>query len=201
MAIDRTGINSLNAGDSDSLEAGGPEQLRLTGDVRMAQKLPPQLEQMIKQYWIKQGGSAADRIEDIPKDFIQEILQIFQQSSRGNTQMPSRGDTQMPSSPERSMSAYGGTARPTYTQSRKQRMAGGGIAQLAKKSKDGTRPGYRGSDWSPGAGSPGTTSSGGNVNTGGGGGTGGGQDNPNQGWPTYVAPAAPVHDLILIMPL
>ena len=74
MAIDRTGINSLR---EDSLEAGGPEQLRLTGDVRMAQKLPPQLEQMIKQYWIKQGGSAADRIEDIPQDFIQEILQIF----------------------------------------------------------------------------------------------------------------------------
>ena len=62
----------------------------------------------------------------------------------------------------------------------------GGTPQLAKKSKDGTRPGYRGSDWGgddknddkgetssdsgwgPGVGSPGTTSSGGNVNTGGG---------------------------------
>ena len=43
----------------------------------------------------------------------------------------------------------------------------GGTPQLAKKSKDGTRPGYRGSDWGPGAGSPGTTSSGGNKNTGG----------------------------------
>jgi hypothetical protein len=42
----------------------------------------------------------------------------------------------------------------------------GGTPQLAKKSKDGTRPGYRGSDWGPGAGSPGTTSSGGNKNTG-----------------------------------
>ena len=42
----------------------------------------------------------------------------------------------------------------------------GGTPQLAKKSKDGTRPGYRGSDWGPGAGSPGTTSSGDNKNTG-----------------------------------
>jgi len=48
----------------------------------------------------------------------------------------------------------------------------GGTPQLAKKSKDGKRPGYRGDDayggggWGPGAGSPGTTSSGGNVNTG-----------------------------------
>jgi len=66
------------------------------------------------------------------------------------------------------------------------RAKNGGTPQLAKKSKDGTRPGYRGSDWasdnqnddqgetssdsgwSPGAGSPGTTSTGGNVNTGGG---------------------------------
>ena len=47
----------------------------------------------------------------------------------------------------------------------------GGTPQLAKKSKDGTRPGYKGSDWGPGAGSPGTTSSGGNVNTGGSGNT------------------------------
>jgi hypothetical protein len=55
--------------------------------------------------------------------------------------------------------------------------------QLAKKNTDGSRPGYYGPDeghendpghgsnaggWGPGAGSPGTTSSGGNVNTGGG---------------------------------
>ncbi len=65
----------------------------------------------------------------------------------------------------------------------------GGSPQLVKKSKDGKRPGYRGpggyqsgqsdpasdqgetssdSGWGPGAGSPGTTSTGGNVNTGGG---------------------------------
>ena len=50
----------------------------------------------------------------------------------------------------------------------------GGTPQLAKKSKDGKRPGYAGEDWdwsgldsggwNPGASSPGTTSTGGNVN-------------------------------------
>ena len=72
-------------------------------------------------------------------------------------------------------------------------MKKGGTPQLAKKSKDGKRPGYRGrtdantmsgsgvgvgssnnfsgmdsGGWDPGVSSPGTTSSGGNVNTGGG---------------------------------
>ena len=51
------------------------------------------------------------------------------------------------------------------------RAKNGGTPQLAKKSKDGTRPGYRGSDWGPGASSPGTTSTGQNVNTGGDGNT------------------------------
>ena len=124
MAIDRTGINSLNAGAPD---------LRLEGDIASIQAIPIEIQKMILQYWIQQGsGSPADRIEDVPKEFRDNILRLFQQSSRGNTQMPSRGNTQMPSSPERSMSAYGGTARPTYTQSRKQRMAGGGITGLEK---------------------------------------------------------------------
>ena len=63
------------------------------------------------------------------------------------------------------------------------RAKNGGTPQLAKKSKDGTRPGYRGSDWGddpqgefggidsggwdPGVSSPGTTSSGGSAWTGG----------------------------------
>jgi hypothetical protein len=37
--------------------------------------------------------------------------------------------------------------------------------QLVNKPANGKRPGYRGSDWGPGAGSPGTTKSGGNKNT------------------------------------
>ena len=123
MAIDRTGINSL--------EAGGPEQLRLTGDVRMAQKLPPQLEQMIKQYWIQEGGSAADRIEDIPQDFRDKIIQLFRQMASAE-EAPAGYDEyrlnelknqRLPEPPEwynkEIEMAYGGTARPTYTQSRK----------------------------------------------------------------------------------
>jgi hypothetical protein len=39
--------------------------------------------------------------------------------------------------------------------------------QLVNKPANGKRPGYKGSDWGPGAGSPGTTKSGGNKNTGG----------------------------------
>ena len=37
--------------------------------------------------------------------------------------------------------------------------------QLVNKPANGKRPGYKGSDWGPGAGSPGTTKSGGNKNT------------------------------------
>ena len=161
MAIDRTGINSLNADGSDSLEAGGPEQLRLTGDVRMAQKLPPQLEQMIKQYWIQEGGSAADRIEDIPQDFRDKIIQLFRQMASDPSPEAEWGDSysnykdkqkkkglpikpfniwqeeilEGDFDPGRSTSAYGGTARPTYTQSRKERMAYGGIAGLDGRMK------------------------------------------------------------------
>jgi len=39
--------------------------------------------------------------------------------------------------------------------------------QRVARTMDGSRPGYKGSDWGPGAGSPGTTSTGGNVNNGG----------------------------------
>ena len=41
----------------------------------------------------------------------------------------------------RMFSAYGGTARPTYTQSRKQRMAGGGIASMRDQIKYNVGPG------------------------------------------------------------
>ena len=124
MAIDRTGINSLNAGAPD---------LRLEGDIASIQAIPIEIQKMILQYWIQQGdGSPADRIEDVPKEFRDNILRLFQQSSRGDTQMPSR--------PERSMGAYGGTARPTYTQSRKQRMARSEERRVGKECR---------SRWSP----------------------------------------------------
>ena len=124
MALN-TGINSLNAGAPD---------LRLSGDIETVQAIPIELQKIILQYWIQQGdGSTADRIEDVPKEFRDRIIQLFRQRA---------------SAPERSMSAYGGTARPTYTQSRKQRMAGGGImgsnagSMLVAPTADGSRPGY-----------------------------------------------------------
>ena len=77
MAIDRTGI--------DSLDAGAPN-LRLTGDIETAQAIPINLQKIILQYWITHGnGSSADRIEDVPEDFIKEILPLLspQASAQG----------------------------------------------------------------------------------------------------------------------
>ena len=109
MAIDRTGIDSLNreldVGASAITYSGnqGPQDPRAMTDI----------DKIIMQHWLQQGGSYGD---DIPEAFKQEIIRIY--------------------GLDRNRSAYGGTARPTYTQSRKQRMAGGGIAGLKN------RPGY-----------------------------------------------------------
>jgi len=60
MAIDRTGINSLDA---------GAPNLRLTGDIQLAQSIPIELQQRILQYWVTHGnGSSADRIEMFQKN-------------------------------------------------------------------------------------------------------------------------------------
>ena len=73
MAIDRTGINSLDA---------GAPNLRLTGDIETAQAIPIELQKIILQYWIQQGdGSSVDRIEDVPKEFRDKIIQLFKQQS------------------------------------------------------------------------------------------------------------------------
>ena len=73
MAIDRTGINSLNAGAPD---------LRLEGDIASIQAIPIEIQNKILEYWIQQGsGSPADRIEDVPKEFRDRILQLFKKAS------------------------------------------------------------------------------------------------------------------------
>ena len=80
MAIDRRGI--------DSLDAGAPN-LRLTGDIETAQAIPIELQQIILQYWIQQGdGSSADRIEDVPKEFRDKILQLFKTASAKQLELP-----------------------------------------------------------------------------------------------------------------
>ena len=67
MAIDRTGISSLR---------GDAPNLRLEGDVAEIQAIPIEIQNKILEYWIQQGsGSPADRIEDVPKEFRDRILQ------------------------------------------------------------------------------------------------------------------------------
>ena len=153
MAIDRTGINSL---EGTSFKTGAPN-LRLTGDVQMAKALPINLQNLILQYWkASPGGDASptDRIEDVPESFIKEMLEVLgKQASAEQLEFkfplidpnnPTQeyydyrnrelGLGRSPEPPEwynkEIEMAYGGTARPTYTQSRKQRMAQGGIARL-----------------------------------------------------------------------
>ena len=90
MAIDRTETSSL---------IGDAPDLRLSGDIETVQAIPIELQKIILQYWIQQGdGSPADRIEDVPKKFRDNILGLLKQAS----------------APERSMDADEGIARLGY---------------------------------------------------------------------------------------
>ena len=113
MAIDRTGISSLDTGASDITYSGneGPKSPQ-------QQQMMAQLEQEYEQYRMEQ-------IEIDPSKVLsfEEWYQSVYQASRQGV-------------------AYGGTARPTYTQDRKQRLANGGITQLVKPGPG--RPGYNG---------------------------------------------------------
>ena len=101
MAIDRTGISSLDAGASDITYSGneGPRSPQ-----EEQQMIIAQLKEEYEQYKIQQ-------IEIDPSKVLsfQEWYQATYEASRQGV-------------------SYGGTARPTYTQSRKQRMAYGGVA-------------------------------------------------------------------------
>lgn len=138
----RTGIPPLR---------GDAPNLRLQGNVAEIQAIPIEIQNKILEYWIQQGhGSPADRIEDVPKEFRDRILQLFKRASaphpdeawlglwedlreKGEVPESIRNlqefknwfhnqdfDIDM-SQRNRSgimQAAYGGTARPTYTQSR-----------------------------------------------------------------------------------
>ena len=110
MAIDRTGISSLDTGASDITYSGneGPKSPQQEQQMMMAQ-----LEQEYEQYKIQQ-------IEIDPSKVLS--FEEWYQSEYGAA---------------RAGVAYGGTARPTYTQDRKQRMAYGGIAGLDGRKKYG----------------------------------------------------------------
>ena len=67
MAIDyNSGISSLDTGASDITYSGneGPQDPRAMTDI----------EKIILQHWLQQGGSYGD---DIPEEFKQQIIQIY----------------------------------------------------------------------------------------------------------------------------
>ena len=119
MAIDRTGINSLNAGAPEITYSGneGP-------------KSPQQEQQMQMAKW--EGSPGMDSRPEVRQAW-KDFLKAQQEGNFNGTWeqwMPIWIRTNL---------AYGGAARPTYTQSRKQRMAGGGIAGLRQIGKPGGR--------------------------------------------------------------
>jgi len=134
MAIDNTGISSLDAGASDITYSGneGPkspqeeQQMQMQQQQQQQQMMMAQLEQEYEQYRIQQ-------IEIDPSKVLS--FEDWYQSEYGAA---------------RQGVAYGGTARPTYTQSRRQRInaAGGGImgsnagSMLVAPTADGSRPGH-----------------------------------------------------------
>ena len=87
MNIDNTGISSLDAGAGEITYTGneGPQDPRAMSDI----------DKIILQHWLQQGGSYGD---DIPEEFRQEIIKIY-------------GLDKMASAPEM---AEGGIARLGY---------------------------------------------------------------------------------------
>jgi len=66
MAIDRTGISSLETGAPDITYTGdeGPKDPRAMSDI----------DKIILQHWLQQGGSYGD---DIPEEFKLEIIKMY----------------------------------------------------------------------------------------------------------------------------
>ena len=105
MAINRTGISSLNTGAGEITYSGneGPK----SPDQQLMAQADPMLVDEYKKYVFEMEEQGMQPISF--KEFIQQAMQGM---------------------------AYGGSAKPTYTQSRKQQLAGGGVAGLKN------RPGY-----------------------------------------------------------
>jgi len=99
MAIDRTGISSLQTGAPDIKYTG--DQGPRSPDQQLMASADPMLVEMYQQY-------------------------VFEMEEQGMQPMSFRQFMQQ----AMSGMAYGGTAKPTYTQSRKQNLAYGGIAGL-----------------------------------------------------------------------
>ena len=110
MAIDRTGISSLQAGAGEIPYTGnqGPR----SPDQQLMASADPMLVDEYNKYVFQMEEQGLQ-----PISFRQFVEQIMSESRQGG--------------------AYGGTAKPTYTQSRKQSLAYGGIAGVDGRKRYG----------------------------------------------------------------
>ena len=110
MAIDRTGISSLQAGAGEITYTGnqGPR----SPDQQLMASADPMLVDEYNKYVFQMEEQGLQ-----PISFRQFVEQIMSESRQGG--------------------AYGGTAKPTYTQSRKQSLAYGGIAGVDGRKRYG----------------------------------------------------------------
>ena len=164
MAIDRTGISSLDTGAPEITYSGneGPKSPQEMQQMQMQQMQMAQLQEEYKKYVFEMEEQGLQPMS--MQQFMEQALAEGQMSSReqGGTgdmamksglideyrnykmgqgdageQFMSPRDYYRSQEQDRAGVAYGGTANPTYTQSRKQRMAYGGIAGLDGRKRYG----------------------------------------------------------------
>ena len=124
MAIDRTGISSLDAGASDITYSGNegpksPEEEMQMADALLRDEYDKYVYDLLEQ-----------RPEATPMSFEEFRMMVIGEGQLGSAQPPMAN---------RQMAAFGGSANPTYTQKRKQSLAYGGIAGLKQIGKPGGR--------------------------------------------------------------
>jgi len=130
MAIDRTGISSL--------QSGAPE-IKYTGDegpkspTVKEMEMAGMMDSISLAFEQQNGYDISLATPEVRELFIQQWKEEnFYNESRAPVQ--DRGDMRMASAPEM---AYGGSANPTYTQKRKQQLAYGGIAGVDGRKRYG----------------------------------------------------------------
>jgi len=160
MAIDRTGISSLQTGAPDIKYTGdeGPrspdQQLMASADPMLVEEYQKYVfemeeqgiqpisfrefvEQVMAESRMAEGGRAGYQDGQLvrPPGISQEEWEMIL-----GTKKPRPLSS---SSPFLSVHAYGGRAHPTYTQSRKQRMANGGVASMRNQIERNLGPGRK----------------------------------------------------------
>ena len=154
MAMDRTGISSLQSGAGEITYSGnqGPK----SPDQQLMAQADPMIVEMYEQYVFEMEEQG---LQPMPfRDFMQQIMAESKMAKGGRAGYQGghlvrppgitdeewyrimyglKGPRPLSSqSPYLSVHAYGGLANPTYTQKRKQNLANGGVAGLKN------RPGY-----------------------------------------------------------